>query len=143
MTEKEVRRIAKEEALKVGNEILKEIEEIKVISVESKQTLARIQRMLEGEIGTDEEDTLKGRALFSYKYCKYSTDMKIIERAIPALYWFHDMNTPEKGCIESKLDTLGKIITAWSSLKWGFRTIGIINLATLIAVIILLKDFIN
>jgi hypothetical protein len=136
LTETDVRKIAKEEALKVQQNVLKEISEIK-------ETLSRLERLLLGELGTNEEDTLKSRANIAYLYAKKNIDSRVIERAEPALKWFEDMNTPDKGCEESKLDILGKIITAWSSVKWLAGLFGVINLATLIALGILIMNFIK
>ena len=136
LTEKEVRKIAKEEALKVQRDVLKEISEIK-------DTLSRLERLLLGELGTNEEDTLKSRANIAYLYAKKNIDSRIIEKAEPALRWFEDMNTPEKGCNESKLDILGKMITGWSSIKWLGGLFGVINVATLLGLIVLIINFIK
>lgn len=121
LTEREVRSIAREEALKIQKDVLKELGEVK-------STLSRLERLLLGEIGTNEEDTLKARANFAYLYAKKNTDLKIIERAEPALDWFDDMNCCEKGQKESKLESLGKMITFYTNIRWllgilGFTTI--------------------
>ena len=121
LTEREVRSIAREEALKIQKDVLKELGEVK-------STLSRLERLLLGEIGTNEEDTLKARANFAYLYAKKNTDLKIIERAEPALEWFEDMNCCEKGQKESKLESLGKMITFYTNIRWllgllGFTTI--------------------
>ena len=136
ITEGQIRRIAREEALKVQRDVLKEIGDIKT-------TLDRLERLLLGEIGSNEEDTLKARANFAYLYAKKNTDLKIIERAIPALDWFEDMNQIERGCSESKLSTLGKMITSWTSIKWLGGLFGVINLATLLGLVLLIVNFIR
>lgn len=136
ITERQIRRIAREEALKVQRDVLKEIGEIKT-------TLDRLERLLLGEIGSNEEDTLKARANFAYLYAKKNTDLKIIERAIPALDWFEDMNQIERGCSESKLSTLGKMITSWTSIKWLGGLFGVINLATLLGLVLLIINFVR
>lgn len=136
ITEREIRKIAREEALKVQRDVLKEISEIKT-------TLARLERLLLGEMGSNEEDTLKARANFAYLYAKRNTESRVIERAEPALDWFEDMNTPDKGCNESKLDILGKVITSWTSIKWLGGLFGIINLATLLGLVLLIINFIR
>ena len=136
LTEREIRKIAREEALKVQKDVLKEISEVKI-------TLFRLERLLVGEVGINEEDTLKARANFAFMYAKRNSEAKVIERAAPALDWFHDMNTPEKGCSESRLDTLGKIITAWSSAKFMLGLFGVINITTLIGLGILVMNFIK
>jgi len=136
LNEKEIRSIAKEEAYKVHKEVLKEIGEIKI-------TLSRLERLLLGEIGTDESDTLKARANYACAYAKRNTELKIIDRAVPALNWFEDMNTPDKGCTESKFDILGKIINAWTSGKWFLGIFGVLNVSTLIGLVILIFNFIK
>lgn len=136
LTEKQIRKIAREEALKVQRDVLKEITDIKT-------TLDRLERLLLGEIGSNEEDTLKARANFAYLYAKKNTDLKIIERAIPALDWFEDMNQIERGCSESKLSILGKMITSWTSIKWLGGLFGVINLATLLGLVLLIINFIR
>lgn len=136
LTENQIRRIAREEALKVQRDVLKEIGDIKT-------TLDRLERLLLGEIGSNEEDTLKARANFAYLYAKRNTETKVIERAIPALDWFEDMNQIERGCSESKLSTLGKMITSWTSIKWLGGLFGVINLATLLGLVLLIINFIR
>ena len=136
ITEGQIRRIAREEALKVQRDVLKEIGDIKT-------TLDRLERLLLGEIGSNEEDTLKARANFAYLYAKKNTDLKIIERAIPALDWFEDMNQIERGCSESKLSILGKIITSWTSIKWLGGLFGVINLATFLGLVLLIINFVR
>lgn len=133
LTEREVRKIAREEAMKVQKDVLKEISEIK-------STLSRLERLLLGEIGTNEEDTLKARANFAYLYAKRNTDSRIIERAVPALEWFEDMNECEKGEKESKLESLGKMITFYNNLKW---VLGIIGFSTVINSIPILENIIK
>lgn len=123
ITEKEIRRIAREEALAIQKDVLKELSEVK-------STLARLERLLLGELGTNEEDTLKSRANFAFMYAKRNTDLKIIERAEPALDWFEDMNTLEKGYKESKLESLGKLITFFMNTRW---LLGVIGFTTIIS----------
>ena len=136
LTEKQIRKIAREEALLVQRDVLKELGEVKA-------SLARMERLLLGELGTDAEDTLKARATFAYQYAKRNVDAHIIERAIPALDWFEDMNQIERGCSESKLSTLGKMITSWTSIKWLGGLFGVINLATLLGLVLLIVNFIR
>lgn len=133
LTEREVRKIAREEAMKIQKDVLKEISEIK-------STLSRLERLLLGEIGTNEEDTLKARANFAYLYAKRNTDSRIIERAVPALEWFEDMNKCKKGEKESKLESLGKMITFSNNLKW---VLGIIGFSTVINSIPILENIIK
>lgn len=128
LTEREVRSIAREEALKIQKDVLKELGEVK-------STLSRLERLLLGEIGTNEEDTLKARANFAYLYAKKNTDLKIIERAEPALDWFEDMNCCEKGEKESKLESLGKMITFYTNIRWLLGLIGFTTIVNSIPII--------
>jgi glycerol-3-phosphate dehydrogenase len=128
LTENQVRRIAKEEAVKVQKEVLREITDVK-------DTLARLERLLLGELGTDQEDTLKARANIAYSYAKKNIDAKIIERAEPALEWFEDWDRPEKGCKESKLESLAKLITFFLNVRWLLALIGITTVLNAIPVI--------
>lgn len=147
MTELDVRRIAREESEKVFSRATKKLSnDIKRVSEgmeANKEILGRLERLLLGEFGTDVNDTLKARATFAFQYAKRNTDLKVIERAIPALDWFEDMNTPDKGCSESKLDILGKIITVWTSGKWLLGIFGIVNLATFIGLLALIINFLK
>jgi len=136
MTEAEVRAIAREEAVKVQKDVLKELTEVKA-------TLSRLERLLLGEIGTNEEDTLKARANFAYLYAKKNTDLKIIENAIPALDWFHDMDTLEKGCKETKLESLGKLIGLYNNIKWILGLIGVTTIINAVPVLQSLLDWIK
>lgn len=136
LTENQIRKIAREEALKVQRDVLKEITDIKT-------TLDRLERLLLGEIGSNEEDTLKARANFAYLYAKKNTDIKVIERAIPALDWFEDMNQIERGCSESKLSILGKMITSWTSIKWLGGVLGVVSFSTLLGIILLIINLIR
>ena len=128
LTEREVRSIAREEALKTQKDVLKELGEVK-------STLSRLERLLLGEIGTNEEDTLKARANFAYLYAKKNTDLQIIERAEPALDWFDDMNCCEKGQKESKLESLGKMIVFYTNVRWLLGLLGITTIVNAIPII--------
>lgn len=147
MTEQEVRRIAREESQVIFEKSIKEVTDqillVKEFSQQNQKTLARLERLLLGEMGVDKDDTLKARATFAYQYAKRNTDLRIVERAVPALEWFEDMNTPEKGSKDCKLDILGKIITSWTSIKWLGGVLGVVNVATFISLIILIMSFLK
>ena len=132
LTEKQVRKIAKEEGEKVFAFAIKEIE---TRIGDNTEILKRLERMLLGEMGTDREDTLKARATFAYKYAKRNTNLKIVDKAIPALDWFNDMNCIEKGAKESKLETLGKVITFYSNIRWILGIIGVTTIINAIPII--------
>lgn len=128
LTKTQVRAIAKEESMKVQKEVLKELSDVK-------ETLSRLERLLLGEVGTEEEDTLKARANFAYLYARRNTDAKIIDRAKPAIKWFEDMNETEPGCKESKLDTLGRIIGLFGKIEWLLALLGVTTVVNAIPII--------
>ena len=127
LTKTQVRAIAKEESMKVQKEVLKELSDVK-------ETLSRLERLLLGEVGTEEEDTLKARANFAYLYARRNTDAKIIDRAKPAIKWFEDMNETEPGCKESKLDTLGRIIGLFGKIEWLLALLGVTTVVNAIPI---------
>ena len=127
LTKTQVRAIAKEESMKVQKEVLKELSDVK-------ETLSRLERLLLGEVGTEEEDTLKARANFAYLYARRNTDAKIIDRAKPAIKWFEDMNETEPGCKESKLDTLGRIIGFFGKIEWLLALLGVTTVVNAIPI---------
>lgn len=126
--EKDIRRIAREESEKVFAKATKrmcqDIEVVRAGMEQNKEILSRLERLLLGEIGIDEGDTLKARATFAYNYAKRNTDLRIIERAEPALDWFEDMNTLEAGHKETKLESLGKLIEFYMNVRWLLALIG-------------------
>lgn len=144
ITEADVRRIAKEEITVALKDITDELKIVTKSAEENKKILERLERLLLGEVGGDISDTLKAKASFAYLYAKRNTDLRIIERAEPALKWFEDMTEIEPGCKESKLDSLGRLITLYLNIKWmlaiiGFTTI-INSLPILNQIIVWIED---
>lgn len=136
LTEKRVREIAQEEL----NSKLLDFQ-AKVDSMY--ETLSRLERILLGEEGISEDSSLKRHAAIAYDYVRRNSELKIVERALPALQWYEDMRRPEPGCSESKLETLGKIITAYGNAKWILGLFGVTSIATLIIAINIVVEFIN
>jgi hypothetical protein len=97
LTESQVRKIAREETAKL---LAQEMVVIKEELKKQGDILARLERLLLGETGVSENETLKWKANFAYQYARMNTESKVIERAGPALDWFEDMNTVEPGCKE-------------------------------------------
>jgi tRNA(Ile)-lysidine synthase TilS/MesJ len=122
ITEKEVRKIAKEESLKI---ITKEMNQLRDEIRKQGDILARLERMLLGESGMEQDETLKWRANFAYQYARRNTENKTEERIRPVIEWFEDMNTRDKGESESKLETLGKMIATHRHIGWLFTVLGI------------------
>jgi hypothetical protein len=147
MTEQEVRRIAREESQEVFEKSVKdikaEIAQVKLLSVENKEVLARLERLLLGEMGVDKDDTLKAKATYAYSYAKRNTDLNIVGRAIPALEWFEDWNKPEPGYEDSKMDVLGKMIVAYNRIKWLLALFGITTLVNAIPALKIIAEFIS
>ena len=132
LTEEEVRKIAREESLKL---LSQEISTIKEELEKQGGILARLERLLLGEDGVSQDETLKWKANFAYQYARMNTESKIIERADPALRWFEDMNTIEPGCKETKLDSLGKLTTFYTNIRWLLALIGVTTLINAVPVI--------
>lgn len=122
LTEKDVKKIAREEAFKV---VAKEMLTIKEELQKQGGILARLERLLLGEDGANRDENLKWKANFAYQYARMNTESKIIERADPALTWFQDMNTLEPGCRETKMESLGKLITFYTNIRWFLALMGI------------------
>lgn len=132
LTEAQVRKIAKEESLKI---IKREILDIKEELRKQGNILGRLERLLLGEDGVSQDETLKWKANFAYQYARMNTESKIIDRADPALRWFEDMNTIEPGCKETKLESLGKLITFYTNIRWLLALIGFTTVINAVPVI--------
>ena len=132
LTESQVRKIAREESLKI---IKKEILDIKEELRKQGSILGRLERLLLGEDGVSQDETLKWKANFAYQYARMNTESKIIDRADPALKWFEDMNTIEPGCKETKLESLGKLITFYTNIRWLLALIGVTTVINAVPVI--------
>lgn len=150
ITIERIREIAREEDAKVikklSNEITslrKDIDTIRQDISSQCEILKRLERLLLGEEGTDIDDTLKARANFAYQYAKRNTELKIIERAVPALDWFEDMSTVEPGEKESKLDTLGRVIGLFTRIEWVIGLIGVTTVINTVPVIKTILDWIQ
>lgn len=140
LTEKQVKKIAHEEANKVF------AKEMAIIREELKKQgiiLARLDRLLLGELGTEAEETLKYRASFAYKFAKENTDKRLPERSDKVLRWFEDWNEPEIGQAESKIEILGKVVNSYSSLKWLLGLFGTTTLLGAIPAIKMILEWIN
>ncbi len=142
ITKEEVRRIAREEAGKMSVELVKRIEKLEESIHNNTIILQRIDRLLLGEVGVNEEDTLKARANFAYLYAKRNSDARIIDRAMPAIEWFEDMREVDPGCKESKLQTLGRIIGLFTKIEWILALLGITTVVNAIPVIRMVYEFI-
>lgn len=137
ITEKEVRKIAKEESLKI---ITKEMNQLRDEIRKQGDILARLERMLLGESGMEQDETLKWRANFAYQYARRNTENRIEERIRPVIEWFEDMNTRDKGESESKFETLGKMIATHRHIGWLLTVLGI---TTFLNALPLLEEFIK
>ena len=132
ITEKEVRKIAKEESLKI---ITKEMNQLRDEIRKQGDILARLERMLLGESGMEQDETLKWRANFAYQYARRNTENKTEERIRPVIEWFEDMNTRDKGESESKLETLGKMIETNRHIGWLLAILGVTTLLNALPVL--------
>lgn len=132
LTESQVRKIAREETAKL---LAQEMVVIKEELKKQGDILARLERLLLGEEGVSQDETLKWKANFAYQYARMNTESKVIERAKPALDWFEDMNTTEPGCKETRMESLGKLITFYTNIRWFLALIGITTLLNAVPVI--------
>jgi hypothetical protein len=132
LTESQVRKIAREETAKL---LAQEMVVIKEELKKQGDILARLERLLLGEEGVSQDETLKWKANFAYQYARMNTELKVIERAKPALDWFEDMNTTEPGCKETRMESLGKLITFYTNIRWFLALIGITTLLNAVPVI--------
>lgn len=141
LTESKVRVIAREEATKVSAALVTKVEELETSIKQNTEILQRLDRLLLGELGVESEDTLKARASYAYKYAKRNTELRIVERAIPALQWFEDWNKIDPGCKESKLSSLGRLIGLFGKIEWLLAIFGITTVANLVIVGKMVFDF--
>lgn len=140
LTESQVRKIAREETAKL---LAQEMVVIKEELKKQGDILARLERLLLGETGVSENETLKWKANFAYQYARMNTESKVIERAGPALDWFEDMNTTEPGCKETRMESLGKLITFYTNIRWFLALIGITTLLNALPVIKTLLEWLG
>lgn len=140
LTESQVRKIAREETAKL---LAQEMVVIKEELKKQGDILARLERLLLGETGVSENETLKWKANFAYQYARMNTESKVIERAGPALDWFEDMNTVEPGCKETRMESLGKLITFYTNIRWFLALIGITTLLNALPVIKTLLEWLG
>jgi len=132
ITEKEVRRIAREESLKI---ITKELTQIKKELKKQGEILARLDRVLLGELGAEKDETLKWRANFAYQQAMSIKNSKVLERIEPMLALFEDWNLVEKGEKESKLESLGKMIVTYRNIRWLLAILGVTTLLNALPVL--------
>ncbi len=135
LTETRVKEIARNEA---REEVKTHFKTLEKQLTEQKAILGRLERLLIGESGVDIEDTLKARATYAYAYAKRNTELQVVDKALPALEWFEDWNKTQPGCKESRLDSLGKLITLYLNIKW---LLGLIGVTTFINALPIIKWF--
>ena len=147
MTEQEVRRIAREESQEIFEKsigkVTDQIKLVKELSEQNQKTLARLERLLLGEMGVDKDDTLKARANYAYQYAKHNTELQVVDRALPALQWFEDWNRADAGYDHSKLEVLGSIIIAYDRIKWLLALFGVTTLINALPAIKMIISFVE
>ena len=127
--EEKVRKIAREEAQK---ELSKEMSTFNEKLDKQGEIIDRLGRLLLGEEGMEKDETLKWKANFAYLYARRNTENKIIEKAMPALEWYDSMAQCEPGEKESKLTSLGQMISLFKNIKWILGLIGVTTLVNAI-----------
>lgn len=143
LTEERVREIAREEVSREIKKISLEIKDLRKALEEQGKILARLERLLLGEIGVETEDTLKARANFAYQHAKKDEDLRITERVLPMIEWYEDWRVPEEGSSESKFSILGKMITAYTSMKWLLAVLAGAMAVNAVQAIKIIIDFIG
>ena len=139
ITESKVKEIARKEDVIVEKKLTKKIVQLECSIAKNTEILKRLERLLLGEEGVNDDDTIKGRNNFAYLYARHNADMKLVERSLPALEWYEDMDHKERGDKENKLETLGKVITFYSNIRW---ILGIIGATTIINAIPIIQGII-
>lgn len=132
IVEKDIRRIVREESLKIIKE------EMLIIKDELKRQgdiLSRLERLLLGETGSSADETLKWRANFAYQYAKMNSENNLVERAESALEWFDNMCDAQPGEKEPKLESLGKLITFYNNIRWLLTLIGVTTVINALPII--------
>lgn len=139
LSESKMRQIAKEEAkkevMRVNKSLNKKIDSLVKCNKETNEILGRLERLLYGEQGVDEADTLRARALFAYEFARRTTETKTLDRVQPVVNWFERMSEKEKGHKHSRLESLSRMITFYDNIGWLLSIIGIATVFNAVPVI--------
>ena len=132
LTVKQVRRIAKEES---DIAIREAISEIKKQLDENNEVLKQLKRLLLGEIGINEEESLRKKAVFAYAFAKKEVDKNMPERIGKVVEWYEDNEEIKKGSSESNFETNAKMRLAYRNFKWLIGLLGVTTVMSAIPVI--------
>jgi len=134
LTEREIRNIAREESSKLISKEMDIITE-KLEKLEKQgEILARLERLLLGEVGVGETETLRWKANFAYEHARKFSESRMEEKLEETVEWFKNADAVEKGESESDLQTWGKIIVLYRNVKWFFAILGITTLVNFVFV---------
>jgi len=132
LTVKQVRRIAKEES---DIAIREAISEIKKQLDENNDVLKQLKRLLLGEIGINEEESLRKKAIFAYDFAEKEIDKCMPERIGKVVEWYEDNEEIKKGSSESNFETNAKMRLAYRNFKWLIGLLGVTTVMSAIPVI--------
>ena len=113
MTEEQIKKIARQAAAKEVSMTMKTLEN--KIDAQG-EMLSKLYRVLLGEEGIPEEETLSYRARMAHEFAR--SNLNVVEEVGPILAWYKRWNTPQPGCDESYFQKLGRIISLYDKVKW-------------------------
>ena len=113
MTEEQIKKIARQAAAKEVSMTMKTLED--KIDAQG-EMLSKLYRVLLGEEGIPEEETLSYRARMAHEFAR--SNLNVVEEVVPILAWYKRWNTPQPGCDESYFQKLGRIISLYDKVKW-------------------------
>jgi len=113
MTEDQIKKIARKAAAEEVSMTMKTLED--KIDAQG-EMLSKLYRVLLGEEGIPEEETLSYRARMAHEFAR--SNLNVVEEVVPILAWYKRWNTPQPGCDESYFQKLGRIISLYDKVKW-------------------------
>ena len=138
MTEDQIKKIAKDEAKKQVNMSLKTLEA--KIDMQG-QMLEKLYRVLLGEEGLPEEETVSYKARMAHEFAR--SNVNVVGEVIPIIDWFSDWSKPQPGCDESYFQKLGKMVSLYDKLKWLFGILIATSVVNAVPVVEKIIAFLN
>jgi len=132
LTEKQVRKIAREESVLTVSQA---ISEIKKQLDDNNEVLKQLKRLLLGEIGINEEESLRKKAVFAYDFARKEVDKCMPERVDKMINWYEDNEEIKQGSSESNFETNAKMRLAYRNFKWLIGLLGVTTVMSAIPVI--------
>lgn len=118
ITEKQIRDIARKAAAEEVNMTMTTLE----AKIDAQgEMLSKLYRVLLGEEGVPEEETLSYKARMAHEFAR--SNVNVVEEVIPVIAWYKRWNTAQSGCDESYFNKIGKMVRLYDKLKWLFGII--------------------